>query len=229
VRVGSHFLSAYPPFSWLPRRVGRLAGVLNVSIATLAAVMIVVGAARDNTFTLMNGVGLLEHPGIWIYLVAQPVLPQLLDRALRTFTRIGIDQRQLFTSAFARTTVRAERKLLFERIKRTSAAGPRVFYQILVLVGAGAWILNTFKNQAPLQAYGFDVWDAWPHLWGYWTTRVYKAYVAMFLAPAMVHALIVIVYNITQLMVRASREAGMKLDPYAADEAGGTRRLIDMV
>jgi hypothetical protein len=191
--------------------------------------MIVVGAARDNTFTLMNGVGLLEHPGIWIYLVAQPVLPQLLDRALRTFTRIGIDQRQLFTSAFARTTVRAERKLLFERIKRTSAAGPRVFYQILVLVGAGAWILNTFKNQAPLQAYGFDVWDAWPHLWGYWTTRVYKAYVAMFLAPAMVHALIVIVYNITQLMVRASREAGMKLDPYAADEAGGTRRLIDMV
>lgn len=225
----SHILSRYPPFSWLPSAVAiRWAAGINTLIAVAAGVLFIIGAWRDGTFKLEHGVGLFEHPGIWIYLIGQPLLPMLLDRALLTFAKIPHDQRALFTSTFIATDFRADRQGLYGRLsRRTVLFG--LIYKTLVFAGLVAWVLNTLKNQIPLQSYGFDVWDAWPHYWGYWSTRVYKLYVAAMLAPAIVHAQIAIVISITQLVISAGRTGGLRLDPYAADEAGGTRRLIDTV
>jgi len=45
----------------------------------------------------------------------------------------------------------------------------------------------------------------------------------------MVHAQIAIVISITHLVIEGGRAGGVRLDPYDADEAGGTRSLIDTV
>ena len=225
----SHILSRYPPFSWLPSSISaKCAAVVNLSLAVAAGVMFIFGAWRDGTFKLTNGVGLFQHPGIWIYLMGQPLLPALLDRALRTFTQIPREQRSLFTSTFILGECRAEKQALYKRIARDTVIFGLVF-KVLVFAGLVAWVLNTLKNQIPVQSYGFDVWDGWPHYWGYWSTRVYKLYVAALLAPAIVHAQIAIVISITHLVIEGGRTGGIRLDPYDADEAGGTRQLIDMV
>jgi len=230
VRCKSRVLSAYPPFCWLGRRIAiRWSGVLNASIGLAAAPLFLFGAWRDHTFRMPgDGVGLLQHPGIWIYLLAQPLLPALLDRAVVAFAELSRHQRGLFTPSFRDNNLRHETRTLAKRIRRRTP--PFWFlYHTLVALGIVAWILNTLKNQSPIKSYGFDTWDSWPHLWGYWSTRVYKLYVAMFLAPAIVHAQVAIVISVTRLISNAKRQSGLHLDPYASDEVGGTRGLIDTV
>lgn len=222
-------LSRYLPFDLAePPLNERWCAIANAIIAIVFLIAFPFGSWRDDALTLHgSAVGLFEHPGIWIYLIAQPFLPFALARAVSRLKTLPADtvvlESQFRESALPHLLQNLENRLC--RKTKLSAA----VYACLLVLGFGIWTRNTFQLQNPIASFGFDCWDSRAHFWGFWLTRAYKAYIAVGLAPALIHAQWCVVACVRELLSEASRANALAIDPYAEDGAGGTRVFIDTI
>ena len=213
---------------WTSRSLSpRLALTLNASIGVLFAVAFVFGSWRDGTTTLRGeNVGLLEHPGIWIFIVAQIISPIVVSRSITKFISLADRPGLPLNENFIATRFRPLSEHLLRILKRDTTRSKRAF-DVLLLLGLLVWGWNTLQNLNAQQIAKFDFWDSSAHFWGYWLTRGYKIYIWLIVVPVLWHVQICIVYVLRRILIAAKTEAALVLDPYHPDCAGGTRSFID--
>lgn len=228
-----HVLSRYPPFAigLTPKLRYRLRwpGLTNVSVAVTFGVAFLLAGYRENTLVMAGpAVGLLEHPGIWLFLAAQMGIPAVVNRSLRRFQSLPTEGDSPFTTQFLTSCFKEIDENVTCSLGRIGKRSKTV-YQLLITLGFIAWTWNTFQNQQPLRFLHFDFWDSVNHPLGYWLTRFYKLYVWVLVGPAVVHAQICLVRGARNLFAMAATKRGIILDPYHSDGEGGLGALIDTV
>ncbi len=225
-------LSWYPPFAFsltAARRYSLARAVqANALVAFVFAGAFLVSSVRERTLIMRGGVGLLQHPGIWVFLVAQVVIPWAVTRSLRAFRQLPSTSSAPLTADFLRDYFHALDAALVHSMRRESSRS-RALFDALLLIGLSAWAWNTFQNQDPIHFLRFDFWDSIRHPGGYWLTRFYKLYVWVLIGPAVVHAQLCLVHSVKRLFTLATAHRGIILDPYASSGDGGLAPLIETV
>ena len=191
----------------------------SCAISALSAVAVFSAALYDGTLFLPGrSVGLLEHPGIWVLLGLQVALPMAIRRSLANLARARRTLCGLTASQESAAAAVIEPIVRFAQLRdplsRVTAAA---------FFGAGliAFVWNTYQNQFPNVVVPFDFWDSAHHSAGFWVTRVYKAYLLLWLLPyiALLHAGVLVT---VLLQIRRARMQGwLKLVPFHIDDAGG--------
>src|SRR5437773_2139421 len=88
-------LSWYPPFA-ISLTAGRRYSIAwsaqaNAVVAVVFGAAFLVTASVEKTLIMRgDAVGLLEHPGIWVFLVAQIVVPWTVTRSLRAIRTLPL-------------------------------------------------------------------------------------------------------------------------------------------
>nr|VFJ65166.1 MAG: hypothetical protein BECKFW1821A_GA0114235_11922 [Candidatus Kentron sp. FW] len=136
-----------------------------ISVAVAQAIAVFLGSLIDGTFILPNnGVGLLEHYGVWAILVTDPLLLILTALAYRKFNLVM--EALPFSENF--DAVRQTENSLKNYLEFLHMEGKSVYlYIFLVLVGILSWINNIRQTIDPLSIYGNDVFDAYQYTWGF--------------------------------------------------------------
>lgn len=202
---------------------------LNAYIALLFALVLTIAAKLDQTIFLdEHPVGFLEHPAIFVFLLSQAVLPFFVERGLVSFLRLSERSDTVLSPEVAQKELPRYCSWLRESIVLRTNTG-RVVYVVFVIAGFAFFAWNSFQNQLPYTLVGKDFWDSALHPWGYWSTRLYKFYVWLVVAPLLAHAQVMLVIAMKNFLLSAVRQRGLTLEPYHADGCGGVKVFIDSV
>lgn len=226
-------LELYPAFHvrrWLSR-LGLRPDLLrlNIFIAVLFLLLIFLAASLDSSLLLKGrNAGLLQHPAIFAFLATQCVLPYAAARSLTLLLTMKGWGTNVLKEDFLRENLPSSIDWLEQSASRQNNIG-RVLFNVLSMVGFGAFVWNSISNQRPFYFVGFDVWDSAYHPWGYFITRIYKFYMWTLFFPALVHVEIITLICMRRLLLRAVRQRSLVLEPFHPDECGGARAFIDTV
>jgi hypothetical protein len=174
-----------------------------------------------------DATGFFQHPTILIFLTAEAYVPFAAVAA----GGYMLDPRTFANSAFSPSFVETEVQACLERfqnaVHRHNNRG-KVLYRLLIFIGLIAFSWNSYQNQLPERFLHFDFWDSIYHPWGYWSTRIYKFYLWIFLIPAITHYLFLSVWSINDMLIAAERtNNGLRLDPYHEDGCGGLKIVVN--
>jgi hypothetical protein len=201
----------------------------QILLACIFALMLTCSALLDHTLTMTEkSVGFLQHPGIFIYLIAQCVLPYTTLKSIISLLEMPATASGVLSERMIDNELGSLLGWFRDTLLMRDNFG-RISYGSLTALGFGIFVWNCYQNQLPLRFLGFDFWDSAYHPFGYWSTRIYKFYVAALLAPAIVHIQIALVITIRRILLYAARNGELKLEPYHPDGCGGVRLFIDNV
>jgi hypothetical protein len=188
-------------------------------LAILPAGLFLIGSAIDGSLVLPGrNIGLLEHPGIWVFLILQVALPISLKYSLKKLIRSGSRLREL-----AKTSDRFSQLVVvpLEKFLQLEDRESRLAATLIYGAGLVAFVWNTYQNSQPGVIVPYDFWDSKNFFFGFWLTRVYKLYLFVWLLPyiGLVHvAVLVVVLRI----IRQARVSGrLKLIPFHHDGVTG--------
>lgn len=227
-----HLLSRYPPFALrglAKHRRMQWSTRANAGLACAFAAAFTSAAYWEKTLVMPGqAVGLLEHPGIWLFLVAQVAIPWILNRSLRRFRNLHFDHTAPLSREFMSQEFASIEHRLVQSLERRTVRSRGVF-DVIVFVGLLAWAWNTFQNQDPLKFLHFDFWDSSRHAINYWLTRFYKLYVLVMVGPALIHAQLCLVRAVRNMFDLAASRRAVILDPYHCDGDGGLTLIVNSV
>jgi hypothetical protein len=187
--------------------------------ALFAAAVILTGSFIDGSLILPGrSVGLLEHPGIWIFFVLQIALPLSIKRSLNKLLAERSQLREIATSRGAYSDLVNKPLFDFLRLKTVES---RLIATILYSVGVAAFVWNTYQDELPGIVLPYDFWDSKNFLLGFWLTRVYRLYMLCWLLPyiGMVH---IAILTVVLRLIRQARISGkLKLILFHPDGVGG--------
>jgi hypothetical protein len=226
--IGSYSALAYLQLPKLLDSI-RYINLINTGIALLFLLVFLIGAKLDKAYFIRDeGIGLFEHPGIFVFLLAQILIPSVLIRSTIAFVNIPKTGASIISKKFLEFKYKSHLDTFFNTISRRNNIG-RLAYSMLVSIGVVVFIWNTYQNQQPFRFLGFDFWDSICNPWGYSATRVYKFYIWVMLIPAYVHIQFSLVLAVRRLLRSLENEEALELEPYHIDACGGVKVFIDTV
>jgi hypothetical protein len=226
----AELMTSYPAFRyirWL-NRFRLLRGITRLNaIATIFMVILTIIAAFLDGSLYFQGrdVGLLEHPTVYAFFLAQWLLPSFVLQAIESFGAIPRQINPPLSPEFLRTTFSEHAEWLRSSMLRNSNLS-RFLYGLAVAAGLAALIWNTLQNQRP-ERLGFDFWDSSHFMFGFYFSRVYKFYLWVLFLPALFHAQLFVFLAISKLLLNAAKGSHLVLEPFHPDDCGGVRTLID--
>jgi len=198
-------------------------------MALVFALLFAVAVKVDGTIYIDGRpVGFIEHPAIFVFLVSQAVLPFFVERGLGSFLQLAERADTVLSPDVIRDDLPRYCSWLRESIALRTLLG-RILYIIFVIAGFAFFAWNSLQNQRPYALVGTDFWDSALHMWGYWSSRVYKFYVWLIVAPLLAHAQVMLVIAMKDLLLLAVRKRGLTLEPYHSDGCGGVKVFLDSV
>jgi len=226
-------LASYPAFRYLRiLRTSRFFSSdqsIQLLVVLLIALCLCAGSASDSTLLLEGpNVGLLEHPTILAFLLAQYAVFGSVWAALASLRNIDRWGAEVVAQSYLVPKARTVQRWIRQRIRRRTPAS-RTYYRLLQLVGFAVFAWNSFQNQQPYRLVGFDFWDSALHVWGYWCTRAFKLYFWVMFIPAVTHAQTYAVLGVSGLLQKAAAVHELGIKPLHHDGCGGARGFVDMV
>ena len=193
----------------------------------VAIAIIVIASFFDKSWILPGrNVGLLEHPGIWAFFCIQIAIPLSLRNSIKTLLKARSALRLVGALDKKSSTELLNRLLCYLNLK---TSGSKFTATALYSAGLIAFVWNTYQNQFPGKVVPFDFWDSKNYAFGFWTTRVYKFYLFVWLLPfaAFLH---VGILTIGLRIIRKARNVGtLKLLPFHPDGVGGLGFVAELV
>lgn len=215
---------AYPVFK-LNKVVGlfkKRPEIQSLAVIVVFFLLIVLASLIDHTFLLPGtGIGLFEHPTIWTFLILQAIIPFTFKKTVGNLFGF-LEETDIVKEG---TDLSKYRTVFTRHVSRKTNEG-RVIYVLLITIGLGCFVWNSFQNQDPYRIVGFDFWDSINHAFGYWITRFYKFYLWVLFFPAIVHMYISLLLTLNKLLKDAMKEHFLSLKPFHQDEYGGLGKII---
>jgi hypothetical protein len=227
----SDVLLHYPAFRYAAwwRRTPANPAKTNLVVTGVFFALLMFAGWRDHSFVLAGRpVGLLEHPGPWVYLAGQALLPFAVRTSVQRLQNLKATIPGTLSDEYLAANLEEHNRRVAAWIDRDDALATFT-YALLTSVGIAILAWNSYSNQQPIAKVGFEFWDSSSFFWGYAITRFEKLYFWMLLMPCLVHLQVLVVYEMSHLLIDAARKHGLILRPYHEDEAGGTRAIIDTV
>jgi hypothetical protein len=227
----SDALLHYPAFRYAAWRssVARDPAKANLVLTAFFFLLLLFAGWRDHSFILPGrAVGLLQHPGPWVYLAGQALLPFAVRTSVRRLENLKETVPDALSDEYLEANLPEHRRRVATWIDRERPLSTFT-YALLTIVGMAILAWNSISNQQPIKRVGFEFWDSVSFFWGYAITRFEKLYFWVLLMPCLVHLQVMVVLEMSRLLTHAARNHGLVLRPYHEDGAGGTRALIDTV
>ncbi len=143
-------------------------------------IYIVVGLFEKNLFLPDNGLGLLEHINIWIFLMANLLIPFIMYYAFKTL-EYGIDSNTLDKLKDTFKNI-AERKIT------------KILFNFSTAIGFCCFVGNSLQNAKIINPLPFDYWDSTNYIISYIASRVHKLYLFAYFIPCV----LTYVFTLTQ-------------------------------
>lgn len=188
-------------------------------IAAASAVAVLVASYIDRSLILKTpNVGLLQHPSFWAFIGLQVGLPLAIRHSLGKLVSARESLRDIVDLDGTPDDLLVSPLLRFLQLRDNSS---RLVATVLYCCGFAAFVWNTYQNQLPNIVVPFDFWDSKSFAWSFWTTRVYRLYLFVWLLPYLALSQIGIMVVVLRLIRRARLSGRLKLLPFHPDGLGG--------
>lgn len=156
-------------------------------VFAIIALYIVVGLFEKNLFLPDNDLGLLEHINIWIFLVANLLVPFVIYYLFKTL-QYCIDQDSL-----------NKLKEIFENISKRKII--KILSNLSIAIGFCFFVGNSLQNAKIINPLPFDYWDSTNYIVSYIASRIHKLYLFVYFIPCTLIYVFVLIKAISELLV----------------------------
>ena len=151
-----------------------------------------VGLLEKNLFLPENGLGLLEHINIWIFLVANLLIPFAMYFAFKSLKYcIDSDTLDILKETFKNIAERKTTKILFD---------------FSTVVGFCCFIGNSLQNANIINPLPFDYWDSTNYIISYIVSRIHKFYLFAYFIPCVITYVFILTKSISDQLVIKENE-----------------------
>lgn len=221
-------LLSYPVFRIIDKTIvwkNKSLPIKTLIISGVIVILIICGAYLDKSIILEgDNIGLIEHPVIWALIILQCLLPFYLKEAVSLLNNF-LKSNENIALGFDLSRYRR----VFENSISRKTNISRFIYTLFVTIGFISFAWNSYQNQLPEKFLGFDFWDSINHPFGYWITRLYKAYTWILFFPACLHIQFSIVVTSFKVLKSVQKQKSFILKPYHQDRYGGGGEIIKVV
>lgn len=163
-------------------------------VLSFIAIYMIVGLFENNFFLPNNGLGLLEHINIWIFLGANLLMPIAIYGAFKILMiRVDSDTLEKLKITFKGTTELRITKILLN---------------FSTTVGFCCFIGNSLQNAKIINPLPFDYWDSIDYIISYFVSRCHKFYLFVYFIPLVLSYIFVLIKAISELLVINENEMG---------------------
>lgn len=155
---------------------------------------IVVGLLEKNLFLPNNGLGLLEHINIWIFLISNLLIPFIIYSTFKTL-KYYVDSETL-DSLKETFKIISERKIV------------RILFDFSTAIGLCCFIGNSLQNAKIINPLPFDYWDSTNYIISYIASRIHKLYLFAYFIPCVLTYIFILIKSISVLMIINENEMG---------------------
>lgn len=178
-------------------------------VFTFTALYIVVGLLEHNLFLPDNGLGLLEHINIWIFLISNLLIPLMMYYAFKIL-KYSADSNIL-------EKLRENFKNIAER-KTT-----KILFDFSTVIGFCCFIGNSLQNAKIINPLPFDYWDSTNYIISYIASRFHKFYLFAYFIPLIITYVFILTKSISDLLVINENE----MEEYPIKKYGQLNMLCD--
>lgn len=156
-------------------------------VSVFIALFIASGLFEQNLFLPNDGLGLLEHINIWIFLFTNLMIPFIIYYLFNTLKYyIDIDSLNQLEEIFKTISERKITKILFN---------------FATSVGFCCFIGNSLQNAKIINPLPFDYWDSINYIASYIISRIHKFYLFAYFIPCVLTYVFVLIQSISNLLV----------------------------
>ena len=152
-----------------------------------SVLFLITGAIEKNLILIDNGLGLLEHINIWIFLGINFILPVIIY-VLFNNLKNTIEQ-----------NIFSKLENIFNRISRYKLI--TFLTNFFTIIGFCCFIGNTLQNANIINQLSFDYWDSINYKGSYIISRLYKFYLFVYFIPHILIYVFVLIKSISELLV----------------------------
>lgn len=186
-----------------------------------------VGSLLDDTLYLKdNGIGYLEHKGLWAFTITIPIMLISLYLLLNSY----YDMNQKINRFFKNESPPSKLNDIFSKyddllfLKNFQS---KAILFLFFIVGFLAVLVNIKQTFDPVITYGNDVFDSKQYLFGFILAKIYLWIIWGWIYPTIFYILLIIMFANFQTMSFISKK-GDKLDVFNQDNCGGTSIFGDI-
>ena len=133
------------------------------------AIFLIVGLIEKNWILPNDGLGLLQHKNIWIFLLINLISPFIISKTVKTL-ECNIDA------------------ITFENLKNVFRDNAKlkaiaVLQHFAQAIGFCCFVGNSLQNAYIINQLPFDYWDSINYILSYIISRVYKLYLFAYFIP----------------------------------------------
>lgn len=153
---------------------------------------LLVGIIENNLFLPNDGLGLLQHINIWIFLVLNLLIPIIINKAMKRLE----------------DTVDLSVFVHFEETFEKNAAcnGMRLLLYFSTTVGFCFFVGNSLQNANVINQLPFDYWDSANYIISYVISRCYKLYLFSYFIPYILVYIVVSIKSASELLEISDEE-----------------------
>lgn len=155
-----------------------------IVVLSFAVLLLLTGLFENNLFLLNNGLGLLEHINIWIFILSNLLVPFILNRNYKILKN-NVDD-DIFTNF----------KNIFDKNGKRQSV--KTLLNFIMAIGFCFFIGNSLQNAHVINLLPFNYWDSIDYMTSYIISRAYKLYLFAYFMP--------ITFVYTFLLIKSASE-----------------------
>lgn len=173
-------------------------------------VFLIVCSIENNLFLPDNGLGLLQHRNIWLFLLINISIPILL---ILIFKYLYNNLSQEYWNG------------LKNEFRKTSESNFVTLLQtLLTTIGLCCFAGNTMQNANLINILSFDYWDGIHYPISYFTSRLYKLYLFAYFMPTVLIYVFILIKSVSKLLEIPED----KMDEYPIENYGQLNILCNL-
>jgi hypothetical protein len=199
---------------------------MSASIYALAPIIIAIACVSDGTWKMHDpGKGFVQHYGFWAIFITTPIILFLSSHLLYEFTET-ISKTAAYCAEMTFELRTKLEHLVDRHVNSLALRSPSAAILFMIVFGMLVWcIVNVQETIDPTRTYHHDVFDAYAHKAGFYST---KTYVFIVFAVAYAIATFVAVHvtvSLISVMKFLCRHDAIKVDFFHRDNCGGMSRF----
>lgn len=164
------------------------------TVFAFIALYVVVGLLEKNLFLPDNGLGLLEHINIWIFLISNLLIPFIMYCSYKTLI-YSVD-----------SDILDKLKETFKNISEYRIT--KLLFNFSTVIGFCCFIGNSLQNAHIINPLPFAFWDSTNYIISYIASRVHKLYLFAYFIPLVLTYVFILTKTISDLLVISENEMG---------------------
>lgn len=158
-----------------------------IIVFSYITLFLIFGFIEKNLFLPDDGLGLLEHITIWIFLVINLIIPFFININFR------ILEKNINQGTFDKL------KIFF--IENTKYKSIIVLLNFTITIGFCCFVGNSLQNAHIINTLPFDYWDSINYIMCFVMSRLYKFYLFVYFIPVTLVYVFVLIKSISNLLV----------------------------